>query len=96
MNADNTNLNCELDAETAAALMALAQRWQTTPVDALRRSILEAAREPVPPRADAFTLAERVRALHELRASLSAQGVDFDAWAREAQAMREGEFRGWQ
>ena len=79
-----------LDAETAATLAALTQCWQTTPADALRRAILMAAREPaLPP-------AERLQALRELRASLSAQGVDFDAWAREAQAMREGESRRWQ
>ena len=91
-----TTKSTELDAETAATLAALAQRWQTTPADALRRAILTAAREPALPQADTFTPAERLQALRELRASLAAQGVDFDAWAREAQAMREGESRQWQ
>ena len=85
-----------LDAETAATLAALAQRWQTTPADALRRAILMAAREPALPQADTFTPAERLQALRELRASLAAQGVDFDAWTREAEATREGKSRRWQ
>ena len=96
MNADNTNLNCALDAETAVVLAALAQRWQTTPADALRRAILKAEGEPVPPRADVFSRAERVRVLLELRSALVAQGVDFDAWAREAQAIRQGSSAGGQ
>ena len=93
MNADNTNFNCSLDAETAVVLKVLAQRWRTTPADALRRAILMAVCEPVPPRADALSRAERRRAWRDLYAAL---GADSDAWVRKAQAIRWGSSAGGQ
>ena len=85
-----------MDAETAVVLKVLAQRWRTTPAGALRLAILMAAREPVPPRSDPFSLAERLRACHDLYAAMAAQGADFDAWVRKAQAIRRGSSAGGQ
>lgn len=79
-----------LDAETALALAALAQQWQLSEEDALRRVIQRACRAATAPEIAELSPAERLQALAELRASLAAQGVDFDAWAREAQAIRRG------
>ena len=79
-----------LDAETAQALTALAQQWQLSEGEALRRVIRRACRETTAPEIAELSPAERLQALAELRASLAAQGVDFDAWAREAQAIRRG------
>lgn len=79
-----------LDAETAQTLTALAQQWQLSEEDALRRVIQRACREATAPEIEELSPAEQRQALTELRASLAAQGVDFDAWARAAQAIRRG------
>ena len=78
-----------LDAETAPALAALAQQWQLSEGDALRRAIRRASHESAAPKFSAASPAERLQALAELRSSLAEQGIDFDAWEREVREIRQ-------
>lgn len=75
-----------LDEETARALATLAQRWNVAGTEALRRALMQAASQydPIP------SPEERLAALDRLQKSLAERGVDFDAWAREAWAIRHG------
>ena len=73
-----------LDDETAHALARLAQRWNVSESEALRRAICAAA-GPEPASPD-----ERMAALKKLQDSLKERGVDFDQWQREAWAIRHG------
>ncbi|MDE2788536.1 MAG: hypothetical protein OXL37_18025 [Chloroflexota bacterium] len=75
-----------LDDESARALATLAQRWNVAEPEALRRALLQAASQydPIP------SPGERLAALDLLQKSLAERGVDFDAWAREAWAIRHG------
>ena len=79
-----------LDADTAQELAALAQQWQLSEGEALRRAIRCAHEAATEPEVVELSPAEKLQALAALRASLAAQGVDFDAWAREARAIRRG------
>ena len=79
-----------LDAETASALAALAQQWQLSEGDALRRAIWRASNESTAPETSASSPADRLQALAELRSSLAGQGTDFIAWDQEAQEIRQG------
>ena len=79
-----------LDAETAQILVALAQQWQLSEDDALRRAIRRASHESAAPETSASSPAERLQALAELRSSLAEQGTDFIAWEREACEIRQG------
>lgn len=79
-----------LDAETAPALAALAQQWQLSEGDALRRAIWSTCHESTAPETSASSPAERRQALAELRSSLAEQGTDFNAWEREAREIRQG------
>ena len=76
-----------LDDETALALATLAQRWNVAEPEALRRALLQAASRYGP----ILSPEERLAALDRLQKSLAERGVDFDAWAREAQAIRYGD-----
>lgn len=79
-----------LDAATAQELTALAQQWQLSEAEALRQAI-QCAREATPdPEVAELSPAEKQQALDKLRASLAAQGVDFDAWVKDARAIRHG------
>ena len=79
-----------LDAATAHELAVLAQQWQLSEADALRRAIRLAYCEPTAPEVAELSPPEKEQALAELRASLAAQGVDFDAWVKDARAIRRG------
>ena len=79
-----------LDATTAQELAALAQQWQLSEGEALRQAIRLAGREPTAPEVAELSPAEKQQALDKLRASLAAQGVDFDAWVKDARAIRHG------
>ena len=75
-----------LDEESARALATLVQRWNVAGPEALRRALMQAAAQydPIP------SPEERLAALDRLQKSLAERGVDFDAWAREAWAIRHG------
>ena len=79
-----------LDAETAQELAALAQQWQLSEGDALRRAIRCARAVATEPEVAELSPEEKLHALAALRASLAAQGVDFDAWTKDARAIRRG------
>ena len=79
-----------LDAETAQELAALARQWQLSEGEALRRAIRCAREAATEPEAAALSPTEKLQALAALRAALAAQGVDFDAWAKDARAIRRG------
>ena len=51
--------------------------------------LLHIAMDCMLPDSDLPDNAQRLQDLRDLRESLAAQGVDFDAWAQEAQAMRK-------
>ena len=71
-----------LDVETVRTLEALAQRWNVSKSEVLRRAIRGAAAE-VSPRAR-----KKLEALDRLQASLKESGVDFKRWEREVRAER--------
>ena len=75
-----------LDDQSARALATLAQHWNTTESEALRRALLQAASRYGP----ILSPEERLAALDRLQKSLAERGVDFDAWARDAWAIRHG------
>ena len=79
-----------LDAATAQELAALAQQWHLSEGEALRQAIRLASREPTAPAGTRLSPAEEQQAVDKLRASLAAQGVDFDAWVKDALAIRHG------
>lgn len=79
-----------LDAETAQELAALAQQWQMSEGEALRRAIRCAREAANEPEVAELSPSEKLQALAALRASLAAQGADFDAWAKDARAIRRG------
>ena len=87
MTTPNIKTTYTLDDESARALATLAQHWNTTESEALRRAVLKAASGYGP----ILSPEERLAALDRLRASLAERGVDFDAWAREARAIRYGD-----
>lgn len=63
-----------LDTSTLATLNRLAQRWQVSKTEVVRRALREAAeRETISPE-------ERIAALHALQRSLAAKKVDFKKW----------------
>ena len=76
-----------LDDESARALAKLAHHWKVTESEALRRALLHVASGYGP----VLSPEERLAALHRLQKSLAERGVDFDAWAREARAIRHGD-----
>ena len=86
MTTPNTKTTYTLDDETTRALAKLAQHWNLTESEALRRALLQVASAYGP----ILSPQERLDALERLRASLAERGVDFDAWAREAYAIRHG------
>ena len=87
MTTPNTKTTYTLDEETAGALAKLAHHWNLTESEALRRALLQVASGYGP----ILSPEERLAALDRLRDSLVERGVDFDAWAREAYAIRHGE-----
>ena len=89
MDAHTAKSTYSLDSETADALAALARRWQISEADALCRAVRQTAvRERVHQPEKERTPAQRAAVLRELQESLAARGVDFDAWLREAEAIR--------
>lgn len=73
-----------LDPETVASLDRLAERWEISKSEALRRIIEAAARiEEVDASADA------IAALEELQDRLALTPEKADAWLRETRAIRE-------
>lgn len=87
MTTPNIKATYTLDDETAGALAKLAQHWKLTESEALRRALLQVASGYGP----ILSPEERLAALDQLQKSLAEQGVDFDAWAREAYAIRHGD-----
>lgn len=83
----NTQTTYSLDEESAAALAKLAHYWKLTESEALRRALLQVAAGYGP----ILSPEERLAALDRLQKSLAERGVDFDAWAREAYAIRHGD-----
>ena len=86
MTTPNIKTTYTLDDESARALAKLAQHWNTTESEALRRALLQVASSYGP----ILSPEERLAALHRLQKSLVERGVDFDAWAREAWEIRHG------
>ena len=82
----NIKTTYTLDDESARALATLAQHWNVTESEALRRALLQVASSYGP----ILSPEERLAALNRLQKSLAERGVDFDAWAREARAIRHG------
>lgn len=73
-----------LDPETVASLDRLAERWEVSKSEALRRIIEAAARiEEVDAAADAMA------ALEELQDRLALTPEKTEAWLRETRAIRE-------
>lgn len=73
-----------LDPETVASLDRLAERWEVSKSEALRRIIEAAARiEEVDAAADA------IAALEELQDRLALTPEKTEAWLRETRAIRE-------
>lgn len=87
MTTPNIKATYTLDDETARALAKLAHHWNLTESEALRRALLQVASGYGP----ILSPQERLDALERLRASLVERGVDFDAWAHEAYAIRHGD-----
>ena len=83
----NTKITYSLDDELAQALAKLAAHWKVPESEALRRAVLQVASGYRP----VLSREERLAVLDQLRDSLAARGVDFDAWAREAYAIRHGD-----
>ena len=71
-----------LDVETVRTLEALARRWNVSKTEVLRRAIRAAAGD------ENQHVKSKLEALDRWQTSLKAQGVDFTAWEREAQAER--------
>ena len=86
MTTPNTKATYTLDEESSHALATLAQHWNITESEALRRALLQAASRYGP----VLSPEERLAALDRLQKSLAERGVDFDAWAREAWEIRHG------
>ena len=87
MTTTKTKITYSLDDELAQALAKLAAHWKVPESEALRRAVLQVASGYRP----VLSREERLAALDQLRDSLAARGVDFDAWAREAYALRHGD-----
>ena len=86
MTTQNTKATYTLDDESTHALAKLAQHWNVTESEALRRALLQVASQYGP----ILSPEERLAALNRLQKSLAERGVDFDAWAREAWEIRHG------
>lgn len=86
MTVPNAKSTYTLDDASADALATLAQHWNMTESEALLRALLQAASRCGP----TLSPEERLAALDRLQKSLAERGVDFDAWAREAWAIRHG------
>lgn len=71
-----------LDAATLNKLKKLAQRWQVSKTEVLRRALTRAVEADMPP------VEERLAALRELQRRLKARGVDFDKWKRDIKDAR--------
>ena len=71
-----------LDVETVRTLESLARSWNVPKTEVLRRAIRAAAHEESP------RARQKLEALDRWQAALKAQGVDFEAWEREARAER--------
>lgn len=87
MTVPNIKTTYTLDDESTHALATLARHWNVTESEALRRALLQAASGYGP----VLSPEERLAALDRLQKSLAERGVDFDAWAREARAIRHGD-----
>ncbi len=71
-----------LDVESVRTLEALADRWNVSKSEALRRAIRTAAREPAPVNQAALD------ALDRLQASVRARKIDLRRWERDVEAER--------
>ncbi len=71
-----------LDVETVRTLEMLARRWNVSKSEVLRRAIRSAAGEK------SQRVREKLEALDRWQAAVKAQGIDVEAWAREARAER--------
>ena len=76
-----------LDVESVRALEALAQRWNVSKSEVLRRAIRLAVREGGPGKGAALG------ALDRLQASLCERKVDVTRWARDLKAERRAAAR---
>ena len=71
-----------LDVESARMLEGLADRWNVSKPEALRRAIRTAAREQAPANRAVLD------ALDRLQASVRARNIDLRRWERHAEAER--------
>lgn len=71
-----------LDAATLTKLRKLAQRWQVSKTEVLRRALTKAAEADMPP------VEERLTALRQLQRRLKERGVDFEKWKRDIKDAR--------
>lgn len=65
-----------LDAPSLERLTRLAQRWQVSKTDAIRRALRKVDE------ADAPSPEERIAALHELQRITAEQGIDLKKWRK--------------
>ena len=73
-----------LDAETCATIGRLAKLWNQPEIEVIRRVVKEA--EPAHTADDGIQ--KRLKAWHDLQASLAARGVDIEEWKRVARDSR--------
>ena len=71
-----------LDMGTVEKLERLAEHWNTSKSDALRRAIDRLAEQVLRDRADA------IEALEQLQKRIAEIGIDVEQWAREAKRER--------
>ena len=71
-----------LDAPALATLQRLAQRWQVSKTEVLRRALRQAAEQ------EAISPAERIAALRSLQREMRAKKINFAAWKKTIRAGR--------
>lgn len=72
-----TKSTYSLDTSTLATLNRLAQQWQVSKTEVLRRALQQAAE-----REQSISPEEKIAALHSLQKELQEAGVDFAAWQK--------------
>lgn len=74
------------DAETVQKLDRLAEHWNTSKSEALRRAVDKIAEQTLRDREDA------IKALDELQRRVAEAGIDIEKWAEEARKIRQESF----
>ncbi len=77
-----TKSTFSLDVASLERLKRLAQRWQVSKTEVLRRALSKAEESDTP------TPEERIAALHALQEKFADAGVDFEKWKRDIKRAR--------